>query len=89
MGKSKRIINELGDGYNAVALAMIEESSGNGSEVTYEVGYADGWADALHHAAWASEGKPEKIKRASPLFAARRTRRAAQKELKARRAEKL
>jgi hypothetical protein len=88
MGKqANRMLTEVCNGYNAVAEAVIHH--GPGSEVSYETGYADGWADAMHHAGWAME-KGDKLpvnKGAFPMFAARTVRRTALKLLRKRRAE--
>lgn len=85
---ANRMLVELSDGYNAVTEAVIHH--GSGSEVSYESGYADGWADAMHHAAWAMDGEDCRPlgKNAFPLFSARNVRWTALRLIKARRAEK-
>jgi hypothetical protein len=87
--KSKRAeaaFDELFDGYQALADIITELP---GSEVSYEMGYLDGWWDAMSHWDWAYEGKPLKAKKAFGLFRARSARSLARDGLKKRRAERL
>jgi ribosomal protein L34 len=72
------------DGYQALGEVITDTS---GSEVTYEMGYLDGWADAMDHFDWAYHGKPVKTKKAFPLFRARGARSLARDVLKKRRAK--
>lgn len=78
--------DELYDGYQALGEVIVESQC---SEVTYEMGYLDGWADAMHHFGWAYAGKPVKAKKAFPLFRARGTRSLARDVLKKRRAKRV
>ena len=84
--KADQIIDELSDGYHALGEVILEQG---GSDVRYEIGYLDGWADARHHAGWAAEGKFWINKNAFPLLAARNVRRLVLKRLREARAKRL
>lgn len=80
MVSATSVTDELYGGYQALAIATLD--SNPGSEVTYEMGYLDGFADALGHAGWAADGKRIKSKAAFPLHRAKQLRSRARANLK-------
>jgi hypothetical protein len=72
--------DELYAGYQAIADVTLDQPGL--SAVSYEVGYLDGWADAMNHAGWAADGKPLKRKDSFSLHAVRSIRNSAAKKLK-------
>lgn len=85
--KADRALGELSAGYQALGDAILSEL--RGSDVSYEVGYLDGWADAMYQASMAAEGEPVKPGKAFPLFVAKRFRRLARRGLKEKREKRL
>jgi hypothetical protein len=86
MGKrAERGFDEMYDGYQALGEVLVDTTA---SELTYEMGYLDGWYDSMHHYDWAYHGKPVKGKKAFPLFRARGARSLARDVLKKRREKK-
>jgi hypothetical protein len=80
-----RAFNDLHDAYQALGEVILEES---GSDVSYEMGYLDAFADAVHMLGWAVEGKPLKAKDAFCCFATKRVAKLARQALRRRRAGK-
>lgn len=77
------VVDELYAGYVALGDVLV----GRGfKDHSYEIGYLDGWADAMHHAAWAVENKLVTGRNVFPLFGNRKARRRARRELVAQRA---
>lgn len=60
------VIDELVVGYNALAQSIL--TCRTLKVDSYELGYLDAWADAMHHASWAMEGKRVPADEAFELF---------------------
>ncbi len=80
MSKARRGFDEVYNAYRAIGEATLDDDPG--SAVSYEIGYLDGFADAMHHLGLAIEGKPVKSSNAFPLHAVRGLRKRAGKLLK-------
>lgn len=77
-------LDELYDGYQALGEVLIPRQEHTATS-SYELGYLDAWADAMHHAAWVHEGAPLQVKDCFPLLHGKKIRRKAAEALMARR----
>lgn len=74
------VVDEMYDCYQALANTVLFEKT-YVKEDSYEMGYLDGWADAMNHAACAVEGNPPTGRGVFELFANRQLRRKAKRAL--------
>lgn len=65
MNKNK-IFDHIYDGYDALSQVILTED--NEDLDTYELGYLDGYADAMNELGWATDGNPLKPKHRFELF---------------------
>lgn len=83
--KAERVLDELYDGYQALASAIFPDDETVSPRL---IAYLDGYADAMHHAGWALDSEAPKSKHLFGMLPPKRLRKAARRELKARRGDR-